>query len=114
MISVNQISLQRGGKTLLENASLKVHSRQRIAIIGVNGCGKSSLFQLLLGNIHCDAGSVDVPARLRLAHMAQEIKSIERAAREYIIDGHTQLRELEEQLQEAEKKDDHKALAEHE
>ena len=111
MISVNQISLQRGGKALLENASLKIHAGQRIAIIGVNGCGKSSLFQLLLGNIHCDAGSVDVPVRLRLAHMAQEIESIEREAREYIIDGHTQLRELEKQLQQAETDDDHKALA---
>ncbi len=111
MISVNQITLQRGGKTLLQNASLKIHSGQRVALIGVNGCGKSTLFQLILGNIHCDAGNVETPTGLRIAHMAQEIDAIDRQARDYIIDGHNPLRRLEAQLQQAEKENNNNAMA---
>ena len=112
MITIDRIHLQRGGKTLLEDASLKIHYGQRIALIGVNGCGKSSLFQLILGNIQCDGGSIDIPDRLRMAYMAQEIADIDRPAREYIIDGHHELRALEFALQEAETRDDHAKMAE--
>lgn len=111
MISLNNISLQRGGKILFQNASLKIQPGQRVALIGANGCGKSTLFQLLLGNIQADVGSIEFPNNLRIAHMAQEIETIDRPAREYIIDGHTQLRKLEARLAEAGKNNDHNAMA---
>ena len=111
MISLNQISLQRGGKILLEKASLKLHAGQRMAVVGVNGCGKSSLFQLLLGKLEQDAGEVEIPPQLRIAHMAQEIEQVDRGARDYVIDGFTRLRELEAQQASAEARGDNDALA---
>lgn len=111
MISVKQLSLQRGEKILFQDANMKVQAGQRLALIGANGCGKTSLFHLLLGEQQSDSGSIDVPSHLRITHMAQEIDSIERAAREYIIDGHTQLRKLEAELSLAEKNNEQHAMA---
>ena len=110
MISVNNISLQRGGKILFQNASLKIQPGQRVALIGANGCGKSTLFQMLLGKMQADVGNIEIPSGLRIAHMAQEIDAIDRPAREYIIDGHARLRKLEAKLAEAEKNNDNNAI----
>lgn len=111
MISLNEISLQRSGKQLFENSSLRIHTGQRFALIGQNGCGKSTLFQVLLGNMQTDAGDVDIPKDTRVAHMAQEVVAIERNAREYVIDGFKQLRVLQQRLVQAEQADDHSLQA---
>ena len=48
MISLTDFELRRGTKVLLIEAELVIHLGQHIEIIGANGCGKSSLFKLLL------------------------------------------------------------------
>ena len=111
MISLKQISLQRSGKPLFENTSLTLYRGQRFALVGANGCGKSSLFQVLLGGLHPDAGEVEFAGKPRIAHMAQEVSGTDRAACEYVIDGFTELRALQQQLAKAEAADDHAAMA---
>ena len=51
MLTITDLSLQRGGVWLLENVNLTVQPGQRVAIVGANGAGKSSLFKLLLGQL---------------------------------------------------------------
>ncbi|CAA0116776.1 putative ABC transporter ATP-binding protein YheS [BD1-7 clade bacterium] len=111
MISLKQISLQRSGKTLFEKASLTLYHGQRFALIGANGCGKSSLFQVILGGLQPDAGDIDFGGDLRIAHMAQEVGHSDRSACDYVIDGFAELRKLEGQLAEAEAADNHNAMA---
>ena len=48
MLALSNINLRRGPKVLIESASFQVHAGQRIGVIGPNGCGKSSLFAMLL------------------------------------------------------------------
>jgi ATP-binding cassette subfamily F protein 3 len=61
LINLRQLSLQRGGKPLFDNVSLTVHPGWKVGVIGANGCGKSSLFALLLNELHADAGDLDLP-----------------------------------------------------
>ena len=95
MIQLQQVSLQRGRQFLLEAADLTLFPGQKAGLIGPNGSGKSSLFQLLLGRLHADSGRWDIPRQWRLAHMAQEVETLERTALEHILDGDTELRRLE-------------------
>lgn len=95
MIQLEQISIQRGSKFLLDNASLTIYPGQKLGLIGANGSGKSTLFQLLLGQIGSDAGRVDIPRQWRIAHMAQEVGHTQRSALDYVLDGDTELRRLE-------------------
>ncbi|MBK8103739.1 MAG: ATP-binding cassette domain-containing protein [Cellvibrionales bacterium] len=111
MIVLTDISLQRGTQTLLEKASLRINPGQHIGITGRNGCGKSSLFQLLQGEIQLEAGSLSVPPNWRLAHMAQEVSSSDRTALDYVLDGDKDLRRVQQAIADAENKHDNNALA---
>lgn len=102
MIKLEQVSLQRGLKSLLENVSVTFLPRQKTGIIGENGAGKSSLFALLTGELKPDAGDVVVPKHLRIAHLEQEVVALEKSAIEYVIDGDKELRTLENALTETE------------
>ncbi|MGI9288277.1 MAG: ATP-binding cassette domain-containing protein, partial [Pseudomonadales bacterium] len=70
-----------------------------------------SLLQLLLGNLHTDSGSVDIPAEWRIAHMAQEVFSSERSALQFVLDGDNELRKLESELEVAEREHNDTRLA---
>ncbi len=113
MISLQQASLQRGTKVLLDQASLVIHPGQRVGLIGANGSGKSSLFKVLIGKLHVDSGDCHLPKHWRIAHMAQEVHSVERNALDYVLDGDTHLRDLEAAILEATASEDGEALAHH-
>lgn len=111
MIGLNEVSLQRGNKPLLEKANLLVHAGQRVGVIGANGTGKSSLFQLFLGGLHSDHGDVILPKQLRISHMAQEVAHSDRTALDYVLDGDTELRETQANIEAAQDNEDNNALA---
>jgi ATP-binding cassette, subfamily F, member 3 len=113
MISLDKVSLQRTGNYLFEDSSLSIHSGQHIGITGANGCGKTSLFKLLLGELSVDSGDLNLPAEIHIGHMAQEVEYSENAAVEYVIDGDSRLRQTERDLAEAEKKQDDRMIAQH-
>jgi ATP-binding cassette subfamily F protein 3 len=98
MIQLQNISLQRGPKFLLESADLTIYPGQKVGLIGANGCGKSTLFQMLLGKLASDTGSLDIPKQWRMAHMAQEVGHTSRSALDYVLDGDNELRRLEHEI----------------
>ena len=99
MIRLSQVTLRRGAKPLLEGADLTLHAGDRAGLIGANGSGKTSLFALLRGELHADKGDAELPTHWRIAHVAQETPALDRTAVEYVIDGDTTLRRLEEELE---------------
>ena len=68
MIELQNLSLQRGGKALLESADLRVNPGEHIALVGANGTGKSSLFQLMCGKLVQDSGELNIPAQWQIAN----------------------------------------------
>ncbi|MDX1735200.1 MAG: ATP-binding cassette domain-containing protein [Halioglobus sp.] len=98
MIILRDISLRRGGKLLLSRANITVQPGQRLALIGANGCGKSSLFALMLGELQMDGGEIEGLAQLRLAHMAQEVAASEVPACEFVWRGDRLLAQLRDEL----------------
>lgn len=110
MIKLESISLQRGSKFLLEQASAVFYPGQKTAVIGANGSGKSSLFKVLLGELVADDGVASIPSDWRIAHMAQEVATSTRNAIDYILDGDTELRRLEQAIADAERNEQHERL----
>jgi ATP-binding cassette subfamily F protein 3 len=103
MIILRNITLRRGSKLLLQDANVTLQPGQRLALIGANGCGKSSLFSLLLGDLSSDAGDIEGMNTLRLSHMAQETQSSTLPAGEYVWRGDTALAQLRDQVASLEK-----------
>ncbi|OQX46760.1 MAG: ABC transporter ATP-binding protein, partial [Candidatus Sedimenticola endophacoides] len=83
-------------------ASLTIHPGQRVGVTGANGCGKSSLFALILDQLHADSGDFSRPREWVIAHVAQETPADTRSALEYTLDGDRELRDIEAALAEAE------------
>ncbi len=102
MIRLTNLTLARGARILLKDASLTVFPGHRVGLVGANGAGKSSLFALVLGELHADAGEVELPARWVLSHVAQELIDTDRASLEFIMDGDAELREVEAAIAAAE------------
>ena len=92
MIQFRNLRLARGVKTLIEGASLQIHPGWKVGLTGANGCGKSSLFGLLRGELHQDSGDLEMPASWVIAHVAQETPALPRPAIEYVLDGDAELR----------------------
>ena len=85
-----------------ETVIFVIHPGQKIGLTGVNGSGKSTLFALIRREIQADTGEFSIPAGWRIAHMAQEVKALEQAAVEYVLDGdHYELRRIERDLADA-------------
>lgn len=112
MITLKNITLRRGPHILLENLNWTIFARQRIGMIGANGCGKSTLFSMLLGEFQLDAGDLEIPKQLRLAHVAQETPALTQTALDFVLDGDVELRKLEAKLAQAEADDDGMRIAE--
>ncbi|NDW21312.1 ATP-binding cassette domain-containing protein [Alteromonas hispanica] len=106
MIKLSNVSLLRGRKMLLEDASAQVFPGHKVALIGGNGCGKSTLFALLRSELTVDAGDCSVPSDWRIVSVAQETPATDRRAIDYVIDGDKHLRMLQEKLRVAEQEED--------
>ncbi|GAA5315923.1 MAG: ATP-binding cassette domain-containing protein [Candidatus Pelagadaptatus aseana] len=98
MITLDNISLQRGSKILLQDTSLRIHDGQKVGIIGANGTGKSTLFKVLCGALGSDQGEVSIPANWRIAQMRQEIDHSDKTALDFVLDGDQALRALQQQI----------------
>ncbi len=111
MIRFRHLTLRRGSKVLFRNADLTIHSGHKVGVIGANGCGKSSLFALLLDELPPDEGVVERPPGWILSHLAQEPPDDSRPAIEYVLDGDPELRRLTSELAQAERTGDGERLA---
>ena len=102
MISFDDVTLLVGGRPLLESVDLTLHAGQRIGVIGPNGCGKTSFFKLLQGDLHADTGNLHIPSKLRIAHMVQEADDSSQAAVDHVMNGDKTLRAIEAKISLAE------------
>ncbi|MBP3362538.1 MAG: ATP-binding cassette domain-containing protein, partial [Pseudomonas sp.] len=111
MIRLQNLTLQRGPQRLLEDAELTLHAGHKAGLVGANGAGKSTLFALLLGELTPDSGDCLLPADWRIAHMRQEIDTLDRIAIDYVLDGDQRLRQVQADLARAEADEDGAAQA---
>ena len=102
MLALSNINLRRGPRVLVEDASFQVHAGQRVGVIGPNGCGKSSLFSMIMGELEPDAGELVLDPRYEIAHVAQESPRGSGSAVDWVMDGDRGLREVQAAIAEGE------------
>jgi ATP-binding cassette subfamily F protein 3 len=111
MLVLNQVSLRRGVKLVLDQASVVLQPGEKIGLVGRNGAGKSSLFSLLTGRLQTDHGEVGMPPRWRIGEVAQEMPETDQEATDFVLEGDTRLLEAQAELARAEASDDGHAMA---
>ncbi len=105
MLNFKNLSLRRATRVLLRDVTCTIHQGQKVGITGANGTGKSSLFALILNELHADTGEFSLPPKTIIAHVAQEVSAVDTPAIEYVMDGDIEMRALEEQIALAEQQD---------
>jgi ATP-binding cassette subfamily F protein 3 len=111
MITLKNVTLRRSAKVLLEGASVALNPGEKVGLVGRNGAGKSSLFALLNGNLHEDAGEYYIPAQWRMGQVAQDMPETEQGATDFVIEGDTQLGAARAEVTAAEATDDYERMA---
>ena len=87
MIALQDITIMRGTKVLIEGASATILQGQKVGIIGRNGCGKSTLFAAIQGELAPDLGTIGIPKNLKIATVAQKTPALPTPAIEYVMQG---------------------------
>jgi ATP-binding cassette, subfamily F, member 3 len=112
LIQFKSVFISRGSKPLIEEASFQLHPGQKVGLTGANGTGKSSLFALVLGELHQERGDLEIPAQWVIAHVAQETPALDISALDFTLDGDAELREVQQALQAAEANHEGEQIAE--
>jgi ATP-binding cassette, subfamily F, member 3 len=106
MLNFSDLSLRRGKRVLFTGATFSLFRGEKVGVTGENGSGKSSLLELVRGELTPEAGSFDMPSQLAIAYVSQELDASEREAIEFVLDGDPELRQIEADLARAEQADD--------
>ena len=111
MITLKNVTLRRSAKVLLEHASVTLNPGEKVGLVGRNGAGKSSLFALLNGTLHEDAGEYYIPTQWRMGQVAQDMPETDQSATAFVIEGDTVLNAARDEVKAAEASDDGDRMA---
>ena len=101
MYSLNAVSCYRSNLALFENASCQIHRGYCVGVVGRNGSGKSSLFAMMMGTLEVEAGELSIPPNTAIATVLQHTPDSDAAAIDYVLDGDTELRAIEADIEKA-------------
>ena len=73
MIKISGLNKSFGDQVLFDDLSLSINRGEKIGLVGRNGHGKSTLFQMILGNAEPDSGRIIVPKDYKIGHLEQHI-----------------------------------------
>ncbi len=99
MLTATALSKEQGSRQLFQNVSLQLSPGRRIALIGSNGVGKTTLIEILLGLQEADSGTVHRPTTLSIGYLPQDLEEeLVGSALEVTLQGASQITSLEERL----------------
>lgn len=81
VINFENVSFSYPGKPILTDFNLLIQNKDRIGIVGDNGKGKSTLLNLIAGDLQADSGKVDIGETIRIGYFSQTIKGLDESKR---------------------------------
>ncbi len=112
MIQLKNLTLRRGLKVVLKDASVTLNPGEKVGLVGRNGAGKSSLFSLIANRLQADAGDLEMPPTWRLGEVAQNMPETDQGATDFVLEGDLPLMEARAALAAAENAEDGHAIGE--
>lgn len=96
MLQIQNLLFKRGNRVLFDQVNIVIHQNHKVGIVGRNGCGKSTLFELIRSRILPEEGQVLLPNKWRVSHLEQSVVPSSRSALDFVVDGDHKLRKIEE------------------
>ena len=101
MLAIKNVTYRIAGRTLLDNASLLVNAGYRVGLVGPNGTGKSTLFNLITGSIDVDGGEIAIIPRTKLGMVRQDLPDDETTLIDIVLAADTERAALLEEAETA-------------
>ena len=95
LLTVHNLKKSFVTRVLFENISFEVESGDHIGFVGVNGCGKSTLFRILLGEEQADEGTVNIPGGTKIGSMNQNVSAEVCSLFDYVLQVFSELSAIE-------------------
>lgn len=99
MISFNKVDYFISGRHLLKDVSFQVGPRQHVGLVGRNGTGKTTIFNIIAGKLHVDGGSVECAKNWKILTINQNIPGGNICALEYLMNQDTERINLQNELE---------------
>lgn len=100
ILSLQNIKKEFHGEVLFENITFSMNENDRVALIGNNGCGKTTLLKMILKQEEVTSGIIVTQAKKRIGYLSQEvIENIENTLEEEILNVFCNLRKKEQELE---------------
>ena len=112
MLTFTNLALRRGSQLLFADVSFTIGRGTKVGLVGANGSGKTSLFQMITGVLESDLGNFDLPSGTRLAYMEQETADTGQAAVDFVLAGDIDYVAVSKALAEAEEQERFEQIAE--
>ena len=98
MIFFKNVSYQVEIKELFTNINFSIFSNQKIGLIGKNGTGKTTIFNLIQGDLISDRGDIEIAKNTRIVTVKQEVDDFEIKVIDYVVNGISSLRQLKTKM----------------
>ncbi len=90
LLTLTDITIRLGGRTLLNNADLTIDPGRRVGLVGRNGAGKSTLLRAIAGDVAVDGGEIRLASRARMGRVKQEAPSGDASLLETVLAADTE------------------------
>ena len=70
--SLENVAVAYGAEVIVRGITLRLEPRDRLAVVGANGAGKTSVLSVIAGTLEPSEGAIDRPRNLRIAHLPQD------------------------------------------
>ena len=85
MIKIEKISFSIGGRKLLDTGNITIPYGHKIGVVGRNGTGKTTLFELIKGNLELESGHIIIPKNEKIGDVKQEVSENDLTVLETIL-----------------------------
>jgi ATP-binding cassette subfamily F protein 3 len=105
MINISNVTKYMGGVPLYQNANFQINPGEKVGLVGANGAGKTTFFNMIVGEYKPDEGQVSTASGIKIAYFSQNVGEMQgKTALEEVVDGKGNIKELNEKLREFEAK----------
>lgn len=76
VLNADNLSKSFGDKKIFSDISFQILRNERVFLLGENGCGKTTLFKMILGDYECDEGTIKLGANVKIGYFDQTLESL--------------------------------------